>query len=181
MAADSTHPGFSAIPGSIKPTTDVDTGEFSSPQTGVYVVLAPRNESELSNLLADVYNPKSNGYRHWLGKGEFYSRFAPSDAQITAVTDYLRASGLVVTPSSSPFLLRASGPSSLVAAAFRTTIRTYRNPMGIEYFSNESAVQLPASFASGVLGVCGSLEYRAPAIADGASPEADSFDADSKL
>jgi subtilase family serine protease len=152
MTADN---GFSAIPGSIKPTTDVDTGEFSSPQMGVYVVLAPRNDSELSDLLADVYNPKSNSYQHWLGKGEFYSRFAPSDAQTAAIADYLRASGLVVEQSSSPFLVRASGPSSIVATAFRTTLRTYRNPRGIDYYSNASAVQLPASLASGVLGVVG--------------------------
>ena len=175
MAADSTHPGFSAIPGSIKPTTDVDMGEFSSPQMGVYVVLAPRNESELSDLLANVYDPKSNGYRHWLGKGEFYSRFAPSDAQVAAVTDYLRASGLVVEQSSSPFLLRASGPSSVVAAAFKTTLRTYRNPKGIDYFSNDSAVQTANKPGLGSSRRCRSLEYRAPATADGASPETASF------
>jgi subtilase family serine protease len=166
VAADSTlHPesspavtaenGFSVIAGSMKPTTDGVTGQFSSPQMGVYVVLAPRNESELSDLLADLYNPKSSGYRQWLGKGEFYSRFAPSDAQVAAVTDYLQANGLVVEKSSSPFLLRASGPSTLVAATFKTTLRTYRNPKGIDYFSNDSEIQMPTSLASGVLGVVG--------------------------
>src|ERR1700730_2804000 len=100
------HNVFSAIPGSIKPTTDVDTGEFSSPKMTVDVVLAPRNESELSDLLANIYNPKSDRYRHWLGTGEFYSRFAPSDAQAAAIADHLQASGLVVEQSSSPFLVR---------------------------------------------------------------------------
>lgn len=146
---------FSAIPGSIKPTTDVVTGEFSSPKMTVEVVLAPRNESQLSDLLANLYNPQSESYQHWLGKGEFYSRFAPSNAQIAAIADYLQASGLVVEQSSSPFLLRASGSSSMVASAFRTTLSTYRNPKGITYFSNASAVQLPTSLASGVLGVVG--------------------------
>jgi subtilase family serine protease len=147
--------GFSAIPGSIKPATDLDVGEFSSPRMAVDVVLAPNHESELSDLLANVYNPKSNSYQHWLGKGEFYSRFAPSDAQIAPIADYLRASGLAVERSSSPFLVRASGPSSTVAAAFRTTLRSYRNPKGIEYFSNASEIQLPTSLASGVVGVVG--------------------------
>jgi subtilase family serine protease len=146
---------FSTIPGSIKPTTDVVTGEFSSPQMAVYVVLAPGNESELSDLLANLYNPKSESYRQWLSKGEFYSRFAPSNAQIAAIGDYLRASGLAVERSSSPFLVRASGPSSTVAAAFRTTLRSYRNPKGIDYFSNASEIQLPTSLASGVVGVVG--------------------------
>ncbi len=152
IAADN---GFSAIPGSVNPTTDVVTGEFSSPKMTVDVVLAPRNESELSDLLANVYNPKSDSYRHWLGKGQFYSRFAPSDAQTAAIADYLRASGLTVKQSSSPFLVRASGPSGMVAAAFRTTLHSYRNPQGIAYFSNASAIHLPTSLASGVLGVVG--------------------------
>ncbi len=146
---------FSAIPGSLRPTTNIVTGEFNAPKMTVEVVLAPSNEKELSDLLANVYNPKSDNYRHWLGKGEFYSRFAPSAAQTAAIADYLRSTGLVVEQSSSPFLLRASGPSSAVASAFKTTLRTYRNLRGITYFSNGSAVQLPTSLASGVLGVVG--------------------------
>ena len=154
-AALTAETGFSVIASNMKPTTDAVTGEFSSPQMGVYVVLAPRNESELSELLANLYDSNGKSYQQWLGKGEFYTRFAPSDAQVAAVTDYLRANGLVVEKSSSPFLLRASGPSSIIAAAFKTTLRTYRNPKGIDYFSNDSEIQLPTSLASGVRGVVG--------------------------
>jgi subtilase family serine protease len=146
---------FSAIPGTARPTTDVDMGEFSSSNMAVDVVLAPNNESELSGLLASVYDPQSQSYRRWLGQGEFSTRFAPSSAQVAALTQYLQASGLVVEPSSSPFLLRVSGPSNVVAAAFKTTLRNYRNPRGVTYFSNASAVQLPTILASGVRGVVG--------------------------
>ena len=97
---------FSAIPGSARLTTDVDMGGFSSSNMTVDVVLAPSNESELSGLLASVYDPKSQSYHRWLGQGEFNMRFAPSSAQVAAVTDYLRESGLDVEESSSPFLLR---------------------------------------------------------------------------
>jgi len=121
----------------------------------VDVVLAPNNEAELSDLLADVYNPKSANYQHWLGQGEFYARFAPSKAQTAAVTDYLRESGLDVEESLSPFLVRVSGPSNMVETAFKTTLHTYRNPRGVEYFSNDSEVQMPAALASGVRGVVG--------------------------
>jgi subtilase family serine protease len=147
--------GFSAIPGSFKPTIDVDTGEFSSPKMTVDVVLAPNNESELSSLLANLYNSNSPNYQQWLGKGEFYSRFTPSAAQIAAVADYLQSSGLVVEASSSPFLLRASGPSSAVAAAFKTSLRNYQNSKGTNYFSNATAIQMPTSLASAVRGVVG--------------------------
>jgi subtilase family serine protease len=146
---------FSAVHGSFTPTTDPVTGDFTSANMEVDVVLAPRNESALSDLLADRYNPQSKTYQHWLAPGEFYSRFAPTRQQIKAVTDYLGKSGLQVEASSSPFLIRVSGPSSMVENIFRTNIRTYRNRKGIDYFSNDSEIQLPVSVASQVRGVIG--------------------------
>jgi len=145
----------SAISGSFRPTTDVDVGEFSTPRMTVEIVLAPSHQSELSDLLTKVYDAQSPSYHQWLATGEFYSRFAPSDAQIAAVTEYLQGRGLAVEPSASPFLVRASGPSSTVEAAFRTTLHNYRNRQGITYFSNTSEVALPTRLASGVLGVVG--------------------------
>jgi subtilase family serine protease len=154
-AAAGSSSGFSAIAGSFAPTSDVDTGEFSSSQMTVQVVLAPSNESQLSGLLADLYDSNSASYQQWLSNGDFYSRFAPSDAQIALIANHLQASGLVVQKSSSPFLVRASGSSNAVAAAFGTSLHSYRNQNGTSYFSNASAVQLPSSVAAGVLGVVG--------------------------
>jgi subtilase family serine protease len=153
--AVTTRDGFSALPGSIRPTTDVDAGAFSTPRMTVEVVLAPTNQPQLSDLLTKLYDSSSSNYRKWLDKGEFYSRFSPSDAQIAAVTNHLQAQGLIVEQSSSPFLVRASGPSSAIEAAFGTTLHNYSNPKGVAYFSNASAVQLPTSLVSGVLGVVG--------------------------
>ncbi len=154
VCAASEH-GFAALPGSIQHTTDKVTSKFTSSRMVVDVVLAPNNESELSSLLEDVYNPKSANYQHWLGQGEFYARFAPSKAQTAAVTEYLRESGLDVEQSSSPFIVRVSGPSNIVETAFKTTLHNYRNPRGVDYFSNDSEVQLPEILASGVRGVVG--------------------------
>ncbi len=147
--------GFSAIPGSVKPTTDVDMGEFSSAQMTVEVVLGPRHATELAGLLADVYNTNSQNYQHWLAKGEFNARFAPDPAQIAAVANYLRESGLDLEATSSPFLLRASGPSSMIESTFKTSIHSYRNPRGVTYYSNAREIQMPQALAAGVLGVVG--------------------------
>ncbi len=132
--------GFAAVAGSFKKTIDADTGSFSSSRKSVEVVLAPRNSAQLDALLADVYDPKSKNYQHWLGQGEFLTRFAPDPAQIAAVTNYLRESGLDIEESSSPFLLRASGPSSMIERTFKTTLHSYRNRNGIAYYSNASDV-----------------------------------------
>ncbi len=121
----------------------------------VDVVLAPRNQTDLDGMLTSVYDPKRPNYQQWLLKGEFYSRFAPSADQIAAVAAYLQSSGLTVEQSSSPFMVRASGPSSAVEAALATTLHNYRNSKGITYFANASAIKLPAHLAAGVLGVVG--------------------------
>ena len=147
--------GFAALTGSVNRTTDTVTGKFSSSHMVVDVVLAPNNESELSSLLADVYNPQSKNYQHWLGQGEFYARFAPTAAQTEAVTAYLKESGLDVEASSSPFMVRVSGPSNMIETAFKTNLQTFRNAKGIEYFSNASEIQLPEELATGVRGVVG--------------------------
>ena len=125
--------GFAAIAGSFRKTIDVDMGAFSSSRMSVEVVLAPRNGSQLDGLLADLYDPKSKNYQHWLAQGEFVSRFAPDPAQVAAITDYLRQSGLDIEESSSPFLLRASGPSSMIEKTFKTVLHTYRNRNGVAY------------------------------------------------
>jgi subtilase family serine protease len=146
---------FSAIPASAAPTIDRDAGQFKSTQMSVEVILAPRNQSEMSGLLTGVYSPNSPTYGHWLPKGQFNARFAPSSAQITGVATYLKRSGMSVERSASPFIVRASGSSGAVSAAFKTGLRLYRNARGTTYFANASAAQLPTNLASGVLGVVG--------------------------
>jgi kumamolisin len=158
-------------------TTDTNTGAYSSTAMSVEVALAPSNSAEMQTLLAAVYNPKSSSYEQWLSKGQFNARFAPSATEVAAVEQYLRTNGLVIGRSSSPFTIEATGSSSRVEAAFRTTLRTFRDPKGVTYFSNASAVQLPSSFAAGVLDVVGlsntvrnrSMVERAPAVTPSAS------------
>ena len=106
-------------------------------------------------MLERPVRPGSAGYHQWLAKGQFDARFAPAAATTAAVAGYLTGRGLTVQKSGSPFLVRASGSSQLVSAAFRTTLRTYRSSKGAAYFANATAVQVPAALAPDVLGVLG--------------------------
>jgi subtilase family serine protease len=146
---------LTAIKGSVLPTTDTMTGLYHSRVMSVEVVLAPRHEAQLTSSLRAVYTPGSGQYQHWLAKGQFDARFAPSPAQRAAVARYLRSAGLTVTAASTPFLVRAVGSSGQVTAAFHTTLSTFTDPRGIRYFANAAPVRLPAAVASGVLGVVG--------------------------
>jgi subtilase family serine protease len=172
-AASSAQSGFTAIAGSVPATTDVSTGAYTSNAMTVEVALAPSNNAQLQSLLASVYDTSGSSYEHWLSKGQFNARFAPSAGEVSAVDQYLRASGLVTGRSSSPFLVTATGSSNRVSSAFRTTLRTFRDSKGVAYFANSGAVELPSSIASGVLGVIGltntvrhtSQVQRAPSVA----------------
>jgi len=146
---------LAAVGGSLTRTTDATTGAYSSPSMSVEVALAPSHEAALARALADAYNPASPGYHHWLAKGQFAARFAPSAATRSAVAGYLASRGLKVLSSASPFLVRASGSSAKVSSAFDTTLRTYRDPQGKSYFANSSAARLPASMTGQVLGIVG--------------------------
>lgn len=146
---------YAEIAGSFRPSTDLDLGAMSRASMTIEVALAPSHSDDLSSLLADVYNQNSSNYQHWLATGEFVGRFAPSSDTVAAVASYLGRSGLTVQASSSPFLLRATGTSSAIEAAFGTSLHNYLNRNGVAYFANTSAVRVPTELASGVLGVVG--------------------------
>jgi subtilase family serine protease len=155
VAAPSQASPFTIIKDSLPATTDKPAGTYTSSSMSIEVALSPRDEAALNSQLSAVYNPASREYHHWLAKGRFDSLYAPSGAERAAVTSYLHSAGLSVGASGSPFLIRASGSSRQIEAAFRTTLSDYVDPKGIRYFSNSAPVQLPATLASGVLGVIG--------------------------
>ncbi|MGO9821144.1 MAG: protease pro-enzyme activation domain-containing protein, partial [Solirubrobacteraceae bacterium] len=143
------------IPGSYLPIKATKTGERTTGQMSVEVVLRPGNEAGLNSLLDTLYTPGSADYGHWLAAGQFDSEFAPSQATLHAMTAYLRGEGLTVRPTLTPFLLRAIGSSVQIDAAFATTIDNYRNAQGVNFYSNATPASVPASLASSVLGVVG--------------------------
>jgi kumamolisin len=146
---------FTAISSRFTATSDKVTGPFSRTKMSVEISLAPRNQAALNSLLKAIYTKGSKSYQHFLAKGQFSARFAPTAAARAAVASYLRSRGLTVGQTSSPFLVRATGSSQQISAAFRTSLRTYQNSRGTSYFANSSAAQLPSSLAAGVQGVIG--------------------------
>jgi subtilase family serine protease len=154
-ASASSVPRFTALAGSTPATTSHRVGAYSSSRMAVEVSLAPSHEAGLASELRTAYTSGSRGFHQWLRRGEFDARYAPAAAERAAVTRYLRSAGLTVDHSASPFLVRATGSSGRIEAAFRTSLSSYRTASGARYFANSSAVQLPASVSGGVLGVIG--------------------------
>jgi subtilase family serine protease len=148
-------PGFVTVSGSLTPTPDHVTGRYHSARMTVEVSLAPRNKAGLTSLTRALYTKNSGSYHHWLAKGQFDQRFAPTAAQRAAVVHYLRSSGLTVQTGPWPFLVRATGSSQRVSAAFRTSLSTYRDKRGIRYFANSSPARVPSTMAADVQGIIG--------------------------
>jgi subtilase family serine protease len=155
MASASATNSTAHIPGSLLPISASKTGQLSTSQMSVEVVLQPGNEAGLNSLLDALYTRGSADYGHWLAAGQFDSRFAPSRATVQAMTSYLQGKGLRVQSTVTPFLLRAVGSSAQIDSAFGTTIDNYRNAHGVNFYSNDTLASVPASLASRVLGVVG--------------------------
>jgi subtilase family serine protease len=154
-ASASTAKNVTRIPGSYLPVNAAKTGQISASRMSVEVVLQPGNAKGLNSLLDALYTKGSADYGRWLAAGQFDSRFAPSRATVQAMTSYLQGKGLSVQRTVTPFLLRAVGSSAQIDAAFGTTIDSYRNAQGVQFYSNDSSVSVPASLAPSVLGVVG--------------------------
>src|ERR1700733_3094548 len=144
QAGAAVSPRFAAVRDSVSPTTDVNTGAYQSASMSVEVVLAPSHGAQLQSVLADLYSANSGSYHRWLTRGQFAASFGPSSAERAGIARYLASEGMTVKSSSSPFLVRATGSSALVSGAFKTNLRSFRDSRGTSYFSNVSAVQLPA-------------------------------------
>jgi subtilase family serine protease len=148
-------PHLVALKDSVSPTTDKITGAYSSKRMSVEVALAPRDASGLARSIKAMYTRHSGSYHKWLRTGQYDARYAPTTATRDAVRSYLKSEGLRVVSSASPFLVRATGSSRQVSAAFHTTLSTYRDPHGVRYFANSAAVSVPAAIASKMYGVIG--------------------------
>jgi subtilase family serine protease len=154
-ATSSSATGLVTFANSVSATTDAVAGNYSNSRMQIEVALVPRDESGLTSLLSGLYTKGSATYHHWLTPAQFDARFAPAAATTDAVAKYLTESGLKVTSSGSPFLVRATGPSSHVTGAFHTALKTYKNKKGQTYFANSTPVELPSSLAGSTLGVVG--------------------------
>jgi subtilase family serine protease len=93
------------------------------------LVLPLRDPAGLKSFLADVYNPKSPNFRHWLTPAQFTARFGPTQAQYDEVLSFARTSGLQVTGGSRDGMdVQVKGTVGAIEAAFHVNLNTYPHP-----------------------------------------------------
>lgn len=93
------------------------------------LVLPVRDADGLETFLADLYDPASSSYRHFLRPDEFTKRFGPTEAQYAAVLKFAMENGLAVTGGSRDGMdVQVQAPVSVVEKAFHLNVQEFKHP-----------------------------------------------------
>jgi subtilase family serine protease len=106
--------------------------QMSKSQTmSLDLVLPLRDPAGLSAFLADIYNPASPNFHHFLTVSEFTAKFGPTQADYDAVLEFAKASGLAVTGGSLDGMeVQVKGSVAAVEKAFHVRMQTYPRASG---------------------------------------------------
>jgi kumamolisin len=140
------------------------TGPVSaSLRMSVAISLAPRDSAALKAFVAQVTDPRSPRYKHYLKPAQFAARFGATDASVSQVSSYLRSQGLAVGPvSGNRLVIDASGTAAQMQKAFGVGVSTYQDTKTKRsFYANGAAPTLPAGLASTVVDVAGLSNYTA--------------------
>jgi len=88
-----------------------------------------RNQAQLTQLLKDIYDPRSPNFHKYLSVAEFTKRFAVTAKDYDTVVAWAKKNGFKVTAKTpNRRLLAVEGPVSTVNRAFHVKVNYYRHP-----------------------------------------------------
>jgi subtilase family serine protease len=89
-----------------------------------------RNETELDATLADIYNPSSPNFHHFLTPEEFTVRFGATQVDYDTVVAWAIAKGFTVTNiTGNRRIVDVDAPISLINRVFNLTLQRYADPV----------------------------------------------------
>jgi subtilase family serine protease len=106
------------------------TGTVSPQQRLELAIHLPlRNQAELTQLLHDLYDPKSSSFHKYLSVSEFTKHFAMTGGDYNTVAAWMKANGLTVTAKTpNRRLLAVEGSVATISRAFHVKVNYYRRP-----------------------------------------------------
>jgi len=125
-------------------------GDLPAQQTlPLQIWFKPRNQAELTRLLADQQDPKSPQYHKWLTPQEYTKRFGVTQEQFNKISRWLANQGFQVTGGSpADGYIKFSGSVLAIGTAFNTRVMKLA-PDGSK-FGNLTDPEIPAEFSSSV-------------------------------
>ena len=95
------------------------------------LVLPLGDPAGLESFLADIYNPASPNFHHFLTPQEFTAKFGPTQAQYEEVLAFAKANGLTVTGGSlNNMEVQVRGSAAAVEKAFHVRMLNYPRAAG---------------------------------------------------
>jgi xanthomonalisin len=129
----------------------------------VALQLPLRNQPELSQLLHDLYDPRSPQFHKYLSVSEFTDRFGPTAADYKKVVAWAKSKGLAVTVTTpNRRLVAVEGPVEKINRAFQVRISNYRHPSEGRIFYSADREPVPAGLAVPLLQITGMSNYVLP-------------------
>ena len=93
------------------------------------ISLPLRNEAALDALIADLYNPKSPNFRHWLTPTQFDAQFGPTQADFDKLLGWAQSEGFNVTlQASNRRLVEVDAPVAVVNRALHVSEKQFQDP-----------------------------------------------------
>lgn len=93
------------------------------------LVLPLRNQTELDNLLQDLYNPSSPSYHHFLTVEQFTAEFGPTQEDYNTALAFAEDNGFrVVSTSRNRVNIEVEGSVGAINRAFHVNMTTYQHP-----------------------------------------------------
>jgi subtilase family serine protease len=106
-----------------------------------------RNEPALDKLLADIYDPQSPNFHHYLSAQQFTDQFSPTQQDYDAVVAWAQAKGLQVTGTTpNRRVVDVDGSVANISRAFNVSMNTYQDNVHGRTFhapDREPSVDLP--------------------------------------
>ncbi|MGP0082283.1 MAG: protease pro-enzyme activation domain-containing protein [Steroidobacteraceae bacterium] len=110
-------------------------------------------EAALQKTIEDLHDRVSPNFHHWLNVEQIRQRYGLAQADLDAISDWLRRQGFAVNAvSPSTMIIDFSGTAGQVRGAFHTEIHTLE-VAGKRHIANISDPQVPAALAPAVSGV----------------------------
>jgi xanthomonalisin len=152
------------IPPPVADGTASMTGAPSPQQVLRPVIQLPlRNQAELTQLLHDLYDPKSSKFHKYLSVSAFTERFAPSARDYQAVISWAKRNGLkVVATTPNRRLIAAEGSVETVNRVFHVKISNYRHPKETRTFYSPNREPTTVGLNVPILQVTGLNNYVLP-------------------
>ncbi len=152
--AESAKPMVS-VPNMAGPLAFTDAGRrSSSAPVNISITLRYNNQAQLDQFVADVSDPHSPSYRHFLTTAQFNAMYAPTVQQEQAVVQSLQSAGFTVTQRfPNRTVVDATAPSATVERFFSTEMHTVHQGKYGDRFANLKPATVPSAIASSVRSV----------------------------